>query len=237
MRVPTLARNKVREIWLDPEATASALIVAFLDHYGMEGLEWDPQTIHQEVEEDFHVELSRPIFDRLMAAIVIVTTDQFYKSLPDFITLCNILNGDSFDPTVFDPADAAECALGIVEVLLLDPPDEDEPFVQEIREYIGHAVRFEGLVKPPDILRLGNVDDTARVYELADDPVIFNSAWDREKSQSEDINRRVKERIELIMNQIESLSLRHGDASKLVEKMRGNQGKAEMAASRGVLSP
>jgi hypothetical protein len=101
------------------------MVVALVDYYGTEFMPWSPETIRLETEEDFGVKWSNRNFDRLMAGVVLVTTDRFYKDLPDFIALCNCLSGSAASPGVFDPADAAECAWGITEALLLGPPDDD----------------------------------------------------------------------------------------------------------------
>jgi hypothetical protein len=217
------ARQKV---WRDPESFATTLLILFIDKYGTEALDWDPLTIQSEVEQDFAVKLSRPIFDRLMAGISVLATDAFFTSLPDFINLCNVLSGDTFDPTVFDPADAGECAWGMTEALMLSPPDDDdeEPFSSEIVDYLSEVIRSEGILTPPDILRLGLKADAAELvesirYSYSDDPEMFNGIFDMEKSKTDDINLLVKARLTSLVKQIEALPLENGDSSEAVKKL------------------
>lgn len=218
-----------RAPWTDPKSLATTLVVLFCDAYGSEGLAWDPETIRIEVEDDFQVKLSPDLFDRLMAGIALVTTDAFYRSLPDFINLCNVLGGAAYDPTEFDPADAAECAWGVTEALLLAPPEDDDesPFSDEIVEYIAQAVAFEGLLNPPDVLRLGLREDAEVIrdrvrYALGDDPVAFNAVWDMERARTDDINKMIVARLGLLIRQVEHLPLDNGDAKDVAARLLQN---------------
>lgn len=215
-----------KSVWQNENSFATTLLTLFIDTYGTEALDWDPLTIQSEIEQDFAVKLPRAVFDRLMAGIAVLSTDSFFKSLPDFINLCNVLNGDSFDPTTFDPADAGECAWAMTEALLISPPDdeEEEPFSQEIVDYIGEVIKSEGILTPPDILRVSLRKDAKDLiekvrYDFSDDPEMFNAVFDTEKSKTEDINSLVKNRLAELVRQLEAIPLNNGDASQAVKKL------------------
>ena len=122
---PHRSKDALKSVWKNESSYATTLLLCYIDSYGTEGLEWDPMTIRHEIEEDNNIRLSNKNFNKLMAAINVATTDQFYTSLPEFIDLCNILSGDVLDPRWFDPADPGECAWGITEALFISPPDRD----------------------------------------------------------------------------------------------------------------
>lgn len=215
-----------KEVWTNPNSFATTMVILFVDTYGLEALDWDPMTIQSEIEQDFAVKLTRNIFDRLMAGIAVVSTDSFFKSLPDFISLCNVLSGDSYDPTVFDPADTVECAWGMTEALLLSPPDrdEEEPFEQEIVDYVSEALRLEGILTPPDILKIGLKDDFSELvkkvsYDFSDDPVMFSGIFDVQKERSEDINNVIKSRLAELTNQLNKLPLNNGNSAEAASKL------------------
>lgn len=232
MRTSPAARDKLRQVLTDPGQLATPLFVLWLDTYvvGEEPDEqkavmaWDPQTVLAELNDDFGVEVPRPVLDKILAAREIVTSDRFFTRLPDFIELCNVLSGDVFDPTVFDPADAAECAWGITEALVLSPPDDadQEPFAAEIAAYVAAVVDQEGLVDPPDVLRLGRTDPGPGTGAAAwsDDPVMFNAIWDRNRERSADVRRVVRDRLVLLVRQLEALPLARGDTTGVLEKLR-----------------
>lgn len=227
------SQGKIRyqEVLTGDATFATALLLLIVDVYGTEAFEWDFKTLRMEIEEDFDVEMPQATFDRLMVAINLLTTDDFYKSLPDFITFCNILDGDRYDPRVFDPADPEEIAWGITEALLIEPPDEDEPFTEEIRAYIGAALDMQGIINPPDILRLAlrdNPDLFATVQgEFSDDPDMFGAIYQFEDQKTSAINAYVKQKLQLLAAQIEALPLRNGEAAGVVQQVIGSLGQAE----------
>lgn len=121
---PNKGKEAFKQVWLSEQSYATTLLLCYMDAYGSEGLDWDPMTIRHEIEEDYGVKLPNKSFNKLMAAINIATTDQFYTSLPDFIDLCNVLSGDVLDPRWFDPADPGECAWGMTEAMFISPPEK-----------------------------------------------------------------------------------------------------------------
>jgi hypothetical protein len=193
----------------------------------MEALEWDPATIALEVEEEFSVELPQLSLDRLLVAIQILTTDRFYKNLPDFIAFCNTLDGDEFNPNTFDPADAEEVAWGITEALLLSPPDDDdrEPFSDEIRAYIGAVLDKEGLINAPDVLKIAlrRARVSPSIEDFSDDPEMFSAVYTLEEGKNEDINQAIKLKLQLLIAQLSALNLENGNTAEVVAMLRNNE--------------
>lgn len=222
-----LRRPTIRQALVDPNSFATTLLVALLDNYGTEMFSWSPETIHMEAQQDYSFEWPQANFDRLMAAIAIVVTDRFFKSLPDFVELCNILSGSPATPGVFDLADASDCAWGMTEALLLSPPDQDdpEPFTDEIRAYVAKMVNREGIITPPDILRMGLFDKDHRVKvqnDFSEDPELYASIWETEKGKTDDINDLMKERLTLLIQQLSNLKLTNGNTEGIAGRMLAN---------------
>jgi hypothetical protein len=210
---------------------ATVLLTIFVETYGTEGFTWSPETIQMELEEDFNIRLPQANTDRLLTAINLLTSDDFYRSLPDFINYCNILSGDTYDPRSFDPADSVECAWGITEGLMLSPPDDndDEPFSEEIVAYIGKVLDDEGIINPPDVLRIAvrDTDHSQAVSEFSDDPIMFNAIHDFETSKTEEINRVIKQHVQRMGAQLEALPLRVGETKGVVKKMLNSLGQPQ----------
>jgi hypothetical protein len=194
-----------------------------LDRFGTEALQWDPTTITLEIEEEFAVDLSQLSLDKLLVAIQIMTTDKFYKSLPDFISFCNVLSGDTYRPDMWDPADAEEVAWGVTEALLLYPPEDDdpEPFTDEIRSYIGAMLDREGLINPPDILRIAlrQARVSPSIEDFSDDPTMFNAVYDLEEGKRQDIEQTVRMRTKLMAAQFRALKLKTGAVDQVVKML------------------
>jgi hypothetical protein len=206
----------------DTDAYASVLLVILLDLFGLEALEWTPETMAMELFDELGARLPPENLAKLSVASALVTTDRFYHDLPFFVTVCNVLSGDIPDPRVYDNADAEECAWGLAEGLLLSPPepDQDEPFAEEILRYLGETLKWEGITTPPDILKIAIVDQADPLADFADDPTMYGAMADVQTSKSADIEQSLRGNLTELVAQLESLPLRNGDAAQLVQKMR-----------------
>jgi hypothetical protein len=189
----------------------------------MEALEWDPSTMALEIEEEFNVKLSQGSLDKLIVCIQILTTDRFFKNLPDFISFCNVLGDDTYRPDMWDPADAEEIAWGVTEALMIEPPDENDPdpFTDEIRGYIGAVLDSEGIINPPDILRIALRDNkvSKNITDFSDDPEMFNAVYDLEAGKTEDINNTLRMKTKLLAEQMAALHLKNGSTQHVVEML------------------
>ena len=211
-----------KQVWTNPESFTTTLLTLFIDTYGTEATTWTPETVLLQVEEDFQVPLPQANFDRLMTGIALLTTNAFFKSLPDFVNWCNILAGDSYDPNLWDPADAGEVAWGITEAMLLAPPDEDEPFTDEIRAYIGKVLDGEGILQPPDVLRLalrGGDPSMNLPDEYANDPAMYAAIYGAAADRGQAITNMLTDGLRRLSQQLEALPLREGDTKDVVRRM------------------
>ena len=219
-----MSKNPMQEMWRSPETFASVLLAAYLDAFGTEALDWDPTTATLEIEQEFDVDLPQGSLDKLMVAVQMLTTDKFYRNLPDFITFCNVLSGDEYRPDMWDPADAEEVAWGITEAMIIYPPEDNElePFNDEIRAYIGAVLDAEGLMNPPDILRIalrvGRV--SPNMEDFSDDPTMFNAVYDLEEGKKEDINQTIISRTKRLADQFAALKLQNGKTEEMVTLLR-----------------
>lgn len=224
-----MSKSIMKEAWQSRETFATVLLTMFLDRFGVEGLDWDPNTITLEIESEFECDLPQLSLDKLITAIQLLTTDRFFKNLPDFITFCNVLGGDEYRPDMWDPADAEEVAWGITEAMLIYPPDDDdpEPFTDEIRAYIGAVLDSEGLINPPDILRIAL--RTARVSpnieDFSDDPTMFNAVYDLEEGKKQDIDRSIRLKTKLLAAQLQALQLENGKVEQVVNTLNEAAGQ------------
>jgi len=215
-------RHRLHDLLTDEETYATTLLVLFIDRFGTEGLTWHPSTIDREMRTEFGVELPKALFDKLMAAITLVTTNYFYKDTGKFIEICNILSGDDFDPAMFDPADTAECAWGLTEAMLISPPEEDEPFDPQIIGYVNEVLKAEGYIQPPDILKLGlDAGLQSRVNaDFADDPEIFQAIYETQRSKADEVTNVVRENLNDLIAQVRSLPLKEGDTTDMLNRLR-----------------
>ncbi len=220
--IQSFARESLRQTLLNRDSYATVLAVIALDTFGIECCYWTRGTLAAEFLADFNVLPPAANLDKMMAAFAILTTDQFFKSTAHFIQFCNVLCGDTFDPFEFDPATVLEMSWAITEALILSPPDEDEPFTDDIRHYIGARLKYEGFVRPPGILRIALFDEPLRdaLEDYADDPELQAAARKVRQDPATRIEWLVRENVQELLDQLEKLPLTNGDAVKAVGELR-----------------
>lgn len=226
------ALGDIDHYWSDPRMFGASLLTLFIDAYGdevdeqgrMACMQWHPATIQIQIEEDFGVDIPAASFDRLLTAINLHNTNTFFTSVPDFLRACVVLSGHEMLHGHMILPDAVDLAWGITEGLFISPPEDDEhsPFVPEITSYIGHVLDSEGILNPPDVLRIATREDDLRDrvnHEFSDDPEQFSAINSMESSKSDDINHVIHGRLMALALQLKSLPLRNGKMEEVVEKM------------------
>ncbi len=221
---PAAPKAIQRALLLSEDAYATPLFLMVMDLYGPEALEWAPETMRMELEQDFQLRLPKANLDKIFAAITIVTTNYFYKDVTRFVELCNILAGDDFQPDEFEPADAEEMLIAITEAILLWPPDddaEDTEFSAEIREYIKQVLGEQGILQPFDVLRLAfDGDQASRVdLEYADDPEMYAAIYDTQQSKTDDLRQIYLENVAALTEQLQALPLQNGSTTDAVRQL------------------
>ena len=222
MTLSTLKQpNKKAKILLSSEATyATTLLVLALDRLGPEMLHWHQMTRRLELEEEIGAEMPPINGDKLSAAVDILTSDAFFQRVPVFIQYCNILSGSRFVVGTFDPADADECAWGITEALLISPPEEDEPFSEEILWYIGKVLDEEGIKTPPDVLRIARRASPADFSEMStQEPSMFQAEFKFQEDEAKEIEQMVRTKLIELLHELEQLPLKNGDTSNLTSRI------------------
>jgi len=221
MSLTLVQRDAFRRAFADEKTFATTLLTILLDVYGAESLTWSPETVLMELQEDLGVSLPKFLMDRLFAAAGIVTSDDFYKRLSVFNQYCRILSGGDFDPQHVVPAGPSECAWGITEGVLLSPPEDEEPFTEEIRAFLGKVLDEAGITDAPDVLRIALRDSgwepDYSAFSL-NDPAMFGAEWQNQAQRGQDVEVMLKEMLANLVQQVSALPLTNGDVRDLVQR-------------------
>lgn len=220
--MPTRSKQtpeSVRKILMDRDSFTTTLTTLLVDIYGTEYLTWEPTTILMELQDDYRAVLPQIVFDRIIVGTHLLTSNGFYKSCPTFVEQCNVLAGYTVDGSVMLP-DSLACGWGITEALLLAPPEEDdeEPFTDEIRAYIGQVLTNDGIVTPPDILKIAILQDNSEV-DFSDDADMFAAVKAVDAAKTAEITYLLRRGLMQLLQQLASLPLNHGDTSAISQKL------------------
>jgi len=130
-----------REMWENPEADATVLNAMVLSKYGEEALDWDPLTIHMEIQDDFGVTPASEVMDKICAMQIVMGTGDFFGRVDAFRNVVNtIANGQPFFQT-FTPLQAEEIAIAIATVGM----NRDMlPFAPAVQELVRLSLKGDG---------------------------------------------------------------------------------------------
>ncbi len=228
----------------DPDAIGSVLLIGLLDEFGTEMLDWEPETLRQEVRQTWNTTVPTRNWDKIWALATVLTTDNFYSSLDGFIHICNALSSHGADFQRFDPATIQEICWALAEVQMLNPPEKDDVFNDEIRAYMKARLDEEGFLKAPQLMRPYVPDQAEESVEdtLAMDGIDYNGFWDKQQRDRLEIDEYVRRRLFTLVQGIAALPLRNSDR-KAVQDLQQRVSKAlavqlqETEQASGSVSP
>lgn len=211
--------------FLSLSSYATTLFVSAIDRYGLAVTTWTPETIEMELVDDVRGTIPLDNLAKLFVAIRLRTSDEFFNSPAAFCAVCVTLSGHPPSDGRLSFPDATDVAWAVTEAMLIAHPEEDKPFSPDIAALIGQILDQEGMLIPPDVLRIAvrEKDLAAQVnYEFSDDPEMFRAIFDRDRGRADDINNLVAGRSRGLFAQLAALDLRTVDGDrvrKLAKKM------------------
>jgi hypothetical protein len=210
----SIRKRQIRQVLEDPNSFGTCLLALFLDSYGTEAFEWEPETIRLQLKDDFGATLPLMNHDKLWGLIVAMTTNQFQLSQEIFAETCRALNGDEADFGVFSPADPEDLAWGVAEVVYNDPPDPalgNAEFSHEVARYTGLVLYNNGILEPPKFLQFAEYPRENPVLDLetafVDDPDMFEAARQKQVTAKVGLEAYVQERMKQLWQQLQELPL------------------------------
>ena len=210
-----LARRSLATLLSQPATYGSVAFIGLCDLFEPEWLQWDPKTVQLEIKDELGVIIEPDMFDKVMAARQVVTSDNYLKELPAFITIANALNGDGVDTPVAQPIDPADLCWAVLEMALLYPPSLSETFSDEIIGYIEESLKWQGVRGTPHILT--TVIPEQKFNELqANDPSVMEGIFQRVV----DINEEVQANLDAWKYQFKQLKLVNGKTDWVEEQVK-----------------
>lgn len=208
----------MHNIFQDPDTFTSVVILYLIDQYTIDVLDWDLETIVMEVKDDFKTEINPAILDKIAVGQLLLKTNMFHKSLPDFINFCNIMTNETGLKESWSPADSYEMTWAVAEEKLL--VNEEENFSADILAYMTTILRDEGVVTPPDSLAFLPSDDLAgpQINKMSEDPILFQACFEEGESNSNSLQEYLEKQLNRWEGQLRDLKLKNGSIEKLLQK-------------------
>jgi len=224
--------QEAQRVLSDEDSFATEMVMILIDSYGTEFLNWLPETVKREIQEDFRLIPPKSCMDKIHALTSILTSNIFMQSVKSFIHICNALSAPPpVNFVVFDPADSEECAWGILEAAINTMPpgsriDSDlqinivrgpmeervfeMPFSDEIRGYVSHVFTRQGILYPPGFLKEVAIyvqpDDEPGALSEETDPVIGGAIMQMKYEESQELKKSLVEKLADLNARVERLS-------------------------------
>ena len=152
-----LDRDKITKILSSTSTYATILLIIAIDSFSTECLEWEPDALVAELEDDYGVKMPQINKDKLNALILALTSDMFYTDPLVFWYSCNVLSGIPVNlQSGSDEPTSEEVAWGSVEVALIDMQDGDNrqpEYSDDVRTMVGVILHNEGFDRAPQFLK------------------------------------------------------------------------------------
>lgn len=150
-QIPGLLRSKA--------AFGSTLAVLLRDmcdtpEEAMECLQWHPDVWQHMFQSLYGVKLPEYNLSKLQAVALAVTTNFFYTRPFYFCIISNALSGQPMDWQTYEPPEIDEMAWAITEVAILNPPDNEDNWDEQILSYIGARLDEENFIETPQSLQM-----------------------------------------------------------------------------------
>ncbi len=223
---PVNVRRKLTEpellrLFHGDDVFGTTLLTFCIDRFGLECLDWTPSTLQHELAEDYRIRLDKFNFGKLMAAMSIVQTDDFFQRQPMFCTLTEALCGNGLRFDIVALPDTRECAWAITEAMLLLPDEEygtEQLFVPEISAFIGKLLREEGLYSPPNVLRVAAGSYFQPDYDslALGNPTEATGILGAKQDDADDMADDTQLLLRQLMAQLQQLPLENGDTMTLI---------------------
>mgnify|MGYP003636177434 CR=1 FL=1 len=151
----------VADAFTKEDTPAFILHALCLNKYGLECLDWEPETLWLEIYEDFHVDVDDSNMDKIQASIALIKTNAFYEDFQAFEGIGKAFNDQDPDFGYITPLTPEECAWAVKEAYLIDETPEE--FSLEIKAYVREVLREHGFLSAPPELSFCSLGDFYKI--------------------------------------------------------------------------
>ena len=222
-------KYRIEECFTDPTMFCSSLMLLVIDRFGTDAIWWEPEVLHDEICRIAQGDVDALTNDKINAALSVLQTNAYHKSLAAFGTANTVFNFKYATPDA-----AANCTLddilwGCTEVQLIEGPEDfkSQGFTHAIAGYVGLLLSAEGVSSRPTILDFAEMPATEadnREVAFQEDPDMSEMNMQRQSEEVGQMNDMILQKLAMLFTQYRRLPLsgspeisaRVGDMLKLI---------------------
>lgn len=155
-----------QNIWRHPDAHPVALDYMLLQKYGVDWMNWEPETLELRIPQDFDTQtLSDLNLSKIQACKTLHFVDTFWQRWEVFAWCTMPFNNVFPDFNVMQVPTVAQCAVAVDMARRLRT---DVDYELEVKAYLEVVHRHDGILTPIDPLDFVTVDTTEVALDVAD---------------------------------------------------------------------
>lgn len=194
----------------------------FLDKYGTEGLNWSPETIIFNLEEETYGKFPSTNTQKILGAIQVLTSNEHYYILSSFLDICKALNGGTLPYDWFVVPSMETLAWAVFEIYLIDTPDQKPAYSEDISAYMHKHAEFYGYAGLPTLIKPlfittdeiqykghpSNLMVEENVSDVTNNDALYETITFKKKMENQkELDEILKNRLVTLTEQLESLPL------------------------------
>jgi len=133
----------VRELFVQEQVLPRTYMDVLASGLGQAWVEWEPETLKQEIHRVWNIDPSVTVFEKIMALQTLLKTDLFWDAILPFEKTVHAFNDLHVDPDLVQAAHPREIAFGVTAALDLRLKKD---FVNDVEEYIRACHREFGVL-------------------------------------------------------------------------------------------
>ena len=192
-------------IFENPKAFATPLLLQAFDIYGMELFTLDENVLVDDLKKRFPG-TTDTIINRMMAGVGLYSSNLFFQDPIVFGQTCRAFNRHKY--LYADAPDMKDICWGVAEASLIVSPEDDknvDTFSEAVIKYIKYMAKYQGIITNIPSLPFINLEDTntSSVY----DPVMDAGALQTSVDNVSELEQYVQTNMVQCLNQISGLSI------------------------------
>lgn len=193
----------------------TVLLGIAIKEFGIECLEWEPETLELEFTDTYKVKLSSVVKNQLNAIITMLTSDLWERDPVVFNHVANSLGDGAVSMDSFEPASPSEMAWALTEYTILDRPEPMDPentsienkLSDDVKAYIGYVLKNTG-VRPNGIFAFLKDKYDFNYAAWAEDPLLTQAMYTSTEDNYKAVEEYVQHNLKQLTEQLRELELR-----------------------------
>lgn len=192
----------------------SVLLGLAVREFGVECIEWDPETLALEFKDSFGVELNSVVKNQLNAMMTMLATDMWEQDPVVFNFVANALGDGASSMARLEVANPCEIAWALVEYSIVDRPEKFDPpeeqvenkLSPEVTAFIGNVLK-NNAVRPNGLFSFLKNKYDIDYSGWADDPIVAQVMYKESEKSYSDVEEYVRHNLKQLTEQLSQLQL------------------------------